>query len=82
MGVARGLGCLCGKACTSHLCDGSAHSSGCMVTWPFELLLLSLPCKLQTTTLLPKVHTLLEVELAWLHTYIPGNVGVSSMSQE
>ena len=25
------LGCLCGKACTSHLCDCSAHSSGCMV---------------------------------------------------
>ena len=22
------LGCLCGKAGTSHLCDGSAHSSG------------------------------------------------------
>ena len=33
-GVARGdgeLGCLCGKAGTSHLCDGSAHSSGCVV---------------------------------------------------
>ena len=33
-GVARGdgeLGCLCGKAGTSHLCNGSAHSSGCMV---------------------------------------------------
>ena len=33
-GVAGGdgkLGCLCGKACTSHLCDRSAHSSGCMV---------------------------------------------------
>ena len=32
--VARGdgeLGCLCGKAGTSHLCDGSAHSSGCVV---------------------------------------------------
>ena len=31
-GVAGGdgeLGCLCGKAGTSHLCDGSAHSSGC-----------------------------------------------------
>ena len=26
-----GLGCLCGKAGTSHLCDGSAHSSGCVV---------------------------------------------------
>ena len=47
--VARGdgeLGCLCGKAGTSHLCDGSAHSSGCVVNgsimlWlPFELLLL------------------------------------------
>ena len=25
------LGCLCGKAGTSHVCDGSAHSSGCMV---------------------------------------------------
>ena len=25
------LGCLCGKAGTSHLCYGSAHSSGCMV---------------------------------------------------
>ena len=25
------LGCLCGKAGTSHLCDGSAHSSGCVV---------------------------------------------------
>ena len=33
-GVAGGggeLGCLCGKAGTSHLCDGSAHSSGCLV---------------------------------------------------
>ena len=32
-GVAGGdgeLGCLCGKAGTSHLCHGSAHSSGCM----------------------------------------------------
>ena len=25
------LGCLCGKAGTGHLCDGSAHSSGCVV---------------------------------------------------
>ena len=25
------LGCLCGKAGTIHLCDGSAHSSGCVV---------------------------------------------------
>ena len=25
------LGCLCGKAGTSHLCDDSAHSSGCVV---------------------------------------------------
>ena len=34
MSVAGGdgeLGCLCGKAGTSHLCDGSAHSSGCVV---------------------------------------------------
>ena len=33
-GVAGGdgeLGCLCGKAGTSNLCDGSAHSSGCVV---------------------------------------------------
>ena len=33
-GVAGGdgeLGCLCSKAGTSHLCDGSAHSSGCVV---------------------------------------------------
>ena len=33
-GVAGGdgkLGCLCRKAGTSHLCDGSAHSSGCMI---------------------------------------------------
>ena len=33
-GVAGGdgeLGCLCCKADTSHLCDGSAHSSGCVV---------------------------------------------------
>ena len=33
-GVAGGdgeLGCLCGKAGTSHLCDGSVHSSGCVV---------------------------------------------------
>ena len=33
-GVAGGdgeLGCLCDKAGTSHLCDGSAHSSGCVV---------------------------------------------------
>ena len=42
-GVAGGdgeLGCLCGKAGTSHLCDGSAHSSGCVVNgWlHFELL--------------------------------------------
>ena len=35
-GVAGGdgvLGCLCGKAGTSHLCDGSAHSSGCVVAF-------------------------------------------------
>ena len=41
-GVAGGdgeLGCLCGKASTSHLCDGSAHSSGCVLWLPFELLL-------------------------------------------
>ena len=25
------LGCLCGKAGTNHLCNGSAHSSGCVV---------------------------------------------------
>ena len=25
------LGCLCGKASTSHVCDGSTHSSGCVV---------------------------------------------------
>ena len=25
------LGCLCCKAGTSHVCDGSAHSSGCVV---------------------------------------------------
>ena len=33
-GVAGGdgeLGYLCGKAGTGHLCDGSAHSSGCVV---------------------------------------------------
>ena len=33
-GVAGGdgeLGCLRGKAGTSHLCDGSTHSSGCVV---------------------------------------------------
>ena len=33
-GVAGGdgkLGCLCGKAGTSHLCIGSVHSSGCVV---------------------------------------------------
>ena len=33
-GVAGGdgkLGCLCGKAGNSHVCDGSAHSSGCVV---------------------------------------------------
>ena len=33
-GVAGGDGeleCLCGKAGASHLCDGSAHSSGCVV---------------------------------------------------
>ena len=34
LGVAGGdgeLGCLCGRAGTGHLCDGSAHSSGCVV---------------------------------------------------
>ena len=39
-GVAGGdgeLGCLCGKAGTSHLCDGSAHSSGCMVNGQFSV---------------------------------------------
>ena len=33
-GVAGGdgeLGCQCGKAGTSHVCDGSAHSSRCVV---------------------------------------------------
>ena len=33
-GVAGGdgkLGCLCGRASASCVCDGSAHSSGCVV---------------------------------------------------
>ena len=30
-GGAGELGCLCGKVGTSHLCDGSTHSSGCVV---------------------------------------------------
>ena len=30
------LGCLCGKAGTSHLCDGSAHSSGCVVNGSYS----------------------------------------------
>ena len=29
--VTGGDGNLCGKAGSSHLCNGSAHSSGCMV---------------------------------------------------
>ena len=41
-GVDGELGCLCGKAGTSHLCDGSAHSSGCVVNatiWlPFDIM--------------------------------------------
>ena len=44
-GVAGGdgeLGCLCGKAGTSHLCDGSAHSSGCVVNGYGCLLYLTL----------------------------------------
>ena len=58
-GVAGGdveLGCLCGsKAGTSHLCDGSAHSSlgawsmALMLWLPFELLLL-LPLRCLTCT--------------------------------
>ena len=35
------LGCLCGKAGTSHLCDGSTHSSGCVVNGYGCLFLLS-----------------------------------------
>ena len=31
------LGCLCGKAGTSHLCDGSAHSSGCVVNGSYGM---------------------------------------------
>ena len=41
-GVAGGdgeLGCLCGKAGTSRLCDGSAHSSGCVVNGSIGCLL-------------------------------------------
>ena len=41
-GVAGGdgeLGCLCGKAGTGHLCDGSAHSSGCVVNGSNVILL-------------------------------------------
>ena len=43
-GVAGGdgeLGCLCGKAGTSHLCDGCAHSSGCVVNGSYAGYLLS-----------------------------------------
>ena len=43
-GVAGGdgeLGCLCGKRGTSHLCDGSAHSSGCVVNGYGCLLLIT-----------------------------------------
>ena len=47
-GVAGGdgdLGCLCGKAGTSHLCDGSAHSCGCVL---IQVLLPEAVCCLQT----------------------------------
>ena len=46
-GVAGGdgeLGCLCGKAGTCHLCDGSAHSSGCVVNAMAALLLFYEAC--------------------------------------
>ena len=42
-GVAGGdgeLGCLCGKAGTSHLCDGSAHSSACVVNGYYYYILM------------------------------------------
>ena len=61
-GVARGdgeLGCLCGKAGTSHLCDGSVHSSGCMVNGYGCLLIIShLP---MSSSLLPGCHLLLSL---------------------
>ena len=47
-GVAGGdveLGCLCGKAGTSHLCDGSAYSSGCVVNAMAAFTLLKRTCR-------------------------------------
>ena len=44
-GVAGGdgkLGCLCGKAGASRVCNGSGHSSGCVVNAMAALLLLLL----------------------------------------
>ena len=41
-GDLRGVagGCLCGKAGTSYLCDGSAHSSGCVVNRSMVIILI------------------------------------------
>ena len=55
-GVAGGdgeLGCLCGKAGTSHLCDGSAHSSGCVV----NAMAASLSYYYYCDTCVPQRHT-------------------------
>ena len=58
-GIAGGdgeLGCLCGKAGTSHLCDGSAHSSGCVVNGRLSYYLHA--CALKTITKVACVHIL------------------------
>ena len=65
-GVAGGdgkLGCLYGKAGTSHLCDGSAHSSGCVVNGSNVASFPGLPakCSLYAASLL-RMRTVMRVE--------------------
>ena len=58
-GIAGGdgeLGCLCGKADTSHLCDGSAHSSGCVVNGSSAMAAV-LVIIIISSTLLHRTHT-------------------------
>ena len=44
------LGCLCGKAGTSHVCDDSTHSSGCVVNG-YGCLMATKACKVSQNVL-------------------------------
>ena len=77
-GVAGGdgeLGCLCGKAGTSHVCDGSAHSSGCVVNCSIAMAAFcvwkksaSVPAVTPVTVVLPNTRHITRVCTFYMHT--------------